>query len=180
MYLKHVFLLFFLLLISATNSFAETAFVDVTATIATAASVTSTSDLAFGTIIADPSGGEFTVDATGQSNTSNTPSTTYTVEAGTSSTATGVSSGLVEISIGASGVTVTVIYPADGAVLLSDIALIGVDMAVSDIVTNSAPNTFISGATGSHYIHVGGVLTIGKNQAAGDYSGTMEISLDYT
>ena len=178
MYLKHVFLLFFLLLISATNSFAETANVTVTATIESAASVTSTSDLAFGTIIADPDGDTIIVNAQGQSNTNNTPITTYTP--GNSSTATGVSSGLVEISIGASGVTVTVIYPADGAVLLSDIALIGVDMAVSDIVTNSAPNTFISGATGSHYIHVGGVLTIGKNQAAGDYSGTMDISLDYT
>ena len=184
MYLKHVFLLFFLLLISATNSFAETANVTVTATIATAASVTSTSDLAFGTIIADPSGDTITVNAQGQLNTNNTPITTYT--AGNSSTATGVSSGLVEISIGATGVIVTVTYPADGAVLLSDTVGTGVDMAVSDIVINSDPdlandtNTFTSGATGFHYIHVGGVLTIGANQAAGVYTGTMPIILDYT
>lgn len=132
-----------------------------------AAEITSVKDLSFGVIIADPLGERIEIDA------SSGPSEPQKVTTG-GSHITGGTSGMIRISSTNAGQQIQIDYLTPSTVLNSN----GNTMQVDGINARSTPPTVTT--TGSIVdIHVGGMLHIKPGQAAGAYSGLIEIMITY-
>ena len=183
---------------------AEDFSMDVLTTIQVAATATKVTDLTFGTIAADPAG--FTVDIqAGQAAVSFPAATTAAdntgsdasavIESGKNATITGAAAGLITVS-GINGIRASITFDAASTNLvcatnaLSTMQLTKYDDKVYTAIT--APATVASGgtasdwelgctigATGNCQIFVGGQLTVGLNQEACDYSGTVNMTVAY-
>ncbi len=130
-----------------------------------AAEVSSTTQMSFGSIIADPSGEEIEIDASAGS------SVPQKVTGGISNI-TGGASGTIRISSTTAGQAIQTDYPTN-IVLTS-----GSDtMSVNGIAARSI--TVSTTVFGYVLLHVGGLLHINPGQAAGSYSGTMPITVNY-
>lgn len=118
-------------------------------------------DLDFGTIASDATGGtaSVTADAAG------------TRACGTMTCVGTASSGSIDVTA-ASGQTVDVSFATAGAVTLN-----GPGGATMSMTPSLSTGSFTS--TGTDTVYVGGSLTVGASQAAGAYSATFDVDVDY-
>lgn len=131
-----------------------------------AAEISSTVLLSFGVIIADPSGEQIEVDASAG------PAVPQKITAGVSNVAGG-SSGMIRISSTTAGQPIQIDY------LTPDITLTGNGdtMTVDGIIARSMTSSVT--VFGYVNVYVGGLLHIKPGQAAGSYSGVMQIMVTY-
>ncbi|MCG8382760.1 MAG: DUF4402 domain-containing protein [Gammaproteobacteria bacterium] len=191
------------LLVASGAVHAEDFSMDVLSTIQVAATATKVTDLGFGSIAADPAG--FTADIkAGNGSTTypaattagdNTGSDASAVLSSTKATISGESAGLITVS-GINGIRASLTFDAATTNLvcatntLSTMTLAKYDDKEYTAIT--APATVASGATASDWelgctigstgncqIYIGGQLTVGANQEACDYSGTVNMTVAY-
>lgn len=143
----------------AAPAHAATETVGADAEIIEAVSLANVVDIDFGTIAADATGGTVSVAATAAG----------TRACGTLTCVGTASSGSVDVTA-ASGQTVDVTMPT-GTVTLSD----GTNNMTMTPSVSSASFT----STGTDTIYFGGSLTVAANQAAGAYSGSFNVDVDY-
>ncbi len=117
-------------------------------------------DIDFGTIAADATGGTAVVAASSGATTSCA-----------TLTCVGTSSPGSIVVTSESGQTVDVSFATAGAVTLTS----GTD--TMSMTPSLSTTSFTS--TGSDTVYVGGTLTVGASQAAGTYSGTFDVNVDY-
>ncbi len=130
-----------------------------------AAEIASTTQMSFGSIIADPSGEEIEIDASAGA------AVPQKVTGGISNI-TGGASGTIRISSTIAGQAIQTDYPTN--ITLTS----GSDtMSVNGIAARSI--TVSTTVFGFVQLHVGGLLHINPGQAAGSYSGTMPITVNY-
>jgi hypothetical protein len=121
-------------------------------------------NLAFGNIIASASAGSVTVDfADGRSNSGGA---TFPTTPGT------VKSAEFEVT-GFSNSAYTITLPEDDVVYLTGD---GVDMEITDFVHNA--NETLDGS-GNEVFQVGATLQVNADQAAGEYTGSFEVVVNY-
>jgi hypothetical protein len=158
--------------------YAATVNVPATATV-TAATLTLTkvTDINFGSIVSSNAVSTVTLNASAGA-------ATPAVTAGTASVSGGTS-GLVSVGTNiAANVTLSfAITGADTGTTPEAIGIAGAatTMAVTNasITTNSTPSPLAVTVAGPNLIHIGGVLTVGANQAAGTYTGTCVCTVNY-
>jgi len=117
-------------------------------------------DIDFGTIASDATGGTVTVAAAAAANR----------QCGTLTCVGTASSGSIEITAEADQ-NVTITMPT-GTVTLTSTG--GGSMSMTPTVSSAS---FTS--TGTDTVYFGGSLTVGADQAAGSYSGTFDVDVDY-
>jgi Mat/Ecp fimbriae major subunit len=147
--------------LSGTSAQAATASASATAKILTQVTVTKTADLDFGTIAIGTSGGTVTV-----GNTDN-----RTCGAGLVCSASVVSAKFTVAGTASQNVGIT----ADPSVTLNR-AGGGASMSAT-LATSASTATLSTGGAAS--FAVGGVLTVGGTQQAGDYTGTFNVTVNY-
>jgi hypothetical protein len=145
------------------SAFAASATANASATIVQAITISSTEDLSFGTIAPSAAGGNVVVDS----------ADTRTTCAGGNFCSGTVTSAAFEVS-GEANYNYSITLPATNATLSSS----GNTMTVSSF-TSSASATPALGATGTDTFKVGATLAVGGGQAAGTYTGTFDVSVDY-
>nr|NJM04112.1 DUF4402 domain-containing protein [Desulfobacula sp.] len=169
-------------LMATALGYAATVNVPATATV-TAATLTLTkvTDIDFGSIVSSTAASTITIGA-------HTGSATPVVT-GTASVSGGIS-GLVTVGTNINA-TVTISFAITSANTPTQAEAIGIAgtaptaatyMTVTDasIATNSTgPSLLVSVAPAINNIHIGGVLTVGANQAAGTYTGTCVCTVNY-
>jgi len=166
--------LFFLIgLVWGTSAFAGALSMTATAVITTSTTETVTTDLDFGSIDLDPAGDTITIDASGGS---------ATPAAGAASVVTGGTSGLITI-VSQVVMHVDVTYPAADVTLTSGANTLTLTSA--NIIANSqyddggAGADTLGGGTPLS-INVGGVIVIPAGQANGTYTGTINVTVNYS
>ncbi len=147
--------------LSGTAAQAATASASATAKILTQVTVTKTADLDFGTIAIGTSGGTVTV--------GNTDNRTCGAGLVCSATVTSAKFGIAGAALQAVGIT------SDPSVTLNRV---GGGASMSATLSTSASTATLS-ALGVSTFAVGGVLTVGGTQTAGDYSGTFNVTVNY-
>lgn len=120
-------------------------------------------DINFGTIAADAAGGTAVIAASSGATTSCA-----------TLTCVGASNPGAILVTSASGETVSVSFATAGAVTLSTGGATPSTMSMTPTLSTSS---FTS--TGSDTVYVGGTLTLAANQAAGNYSGSFDVNIDY-
>lgn len=141
---------------SAAN--AATGSATASATILSPITVTKTSDLDFGKIVAGASASTVTLTGAGS------------FTCGTSLTCTGTHNAAAFDVAGTSGETVTV--ASDTSVTLTS----GSYSMTASLAPTATSLTLVSGAAS---FNVGGVLSVAGNQAAGSYAGTFNVTVNY-
>jgi hypothetical protein len=144
---------------SAVSANAATATADARARILAPITVTKNTDLDFGTIVVGTTAGTATVSTAG----ARTCTAALVCTGGT------VSAANFSVS-GTSGAVVTVATPAS-------VSLASGANNMSASLTSSAATVTLTGGTGT--FNVGGVLSVGASQAAGNYVGTFTVTVDY-
>jgi Mat/Ecp fimbriae major subunit len=142
----------------ATTAHAATASATAKAKILRQVTVTNTTDLQFGTIVSSPTASTVTVSTAGART------------CGTSLVCSGTSTAAAFGVTGTSGQVVTVSVP-------STVTLTSGTNSMSSTLNASAATLTLAANAGS--FSVGGVLSVGANQADGDYSGTFTATVDY-
>lgn len=145
--------------INASAAHAATASGTATAKILRQITLTNTSDLQFATIISGATASTVTVSTTGG------------VTCGAGLSCTGTTTAANFNVAGTEGAVVVV--GGDSNVTLNG----SLGGTMSSTLTYSAP-TVTLGATGGSF-QVGGTLSVGANQAAGDYTGTFNVTANY-
>ena len=137
-----------------------------TATIVTPITITPVLPLAFGKIDAK-TGGTVTMSVAGARTSSGVPVLMTT----------GNTSNQATFTIGGeANATYAITLPADGVVTLTD--GVKAPMAVDTFASNPATTGTLDG-TGAQTVNVGAVLTVGNAQAAGSYSGSFNVIVEY-
>lgn len=70
-----------------------------------------------------------------------------------------------------------VTLPPDGAVQLSTAG--GANMAVNQFVATTTPTNTIPSAASPGTVRIGATLTVGANQAPGNYTGVFQLTIDW-
>lgn len=160
-----------LALCGAGSAMAATATATSTSTVITPIAITNTANLSFGNIAGGGTAGTVTVSPNGTRAV-----TGGTVTAGGSPTAAQFSvtgqSGLT-YAIDLSGTSATLSDGGSNSMAFTSIS----DTTASAITTGNATSGTLTG--GAQTIYVGGALTVGANQAAGTYSGTINVAVNY-
>jgi hypothetical protein len=153
-----------LLGITASASAQATATATATATVVPAITISKTSDLQFGLIVAGP-GGTLTV-ATDSSRTVNGP-------AGLTNASFPVSAAAFTVTGGAN-LVYSISLPTSATLSGPSAA----SMTVSSFTSNPA-STGTIGSGGTATLHVGATLTLGAAQTPGAYTGTFSVTVNY-
>ncbi len=151
------------------TSIAGVVAVGVDAIITSTITETATTDLDFGSIDLDPAGDTVTIDASGGATTA------ATITA--SSIVTGETSGLITITSGVIA-SVAVVYPAADVTLTSGGNTLTIVAAT--IATFSSETGVATDGINPFYIYLGGTIVIPSGQATGTYSGSMNITINYS
>jgi hypothetical protein len=154
----------------AGSAMAATATATSTSVVITPIQITKTADLSFGSIAGGATAGTVTVSPNGSRSF-----TGGTVTAGGTSTA-------AQFSVtGQAGLTYSISLAGTSSQLTSGGNNLGFtaisDVTASAITTGTAPSGTLTG--GNQTIFVGGVLTVGINQLAGTYTGSINVAVDY-
>ncbi len=157
----------------AASAWAGDVTMDVTATVAPSLTETVTTDMSFGSIDLNPAGDTIVIDAHSGAATP--------ASAGAVSLVTGGASGLITVAAN-TDFTINVVYQADGVVALTE-------PVSGDVVHLNSIDMYSEGGTAyggvSHtggtdsLISVGGSVQFPSGSAAGIYSGSMTITLNY-
>ena len=133
-----------------------------------AQSISNSSSLTFGSFAADV-GGTVSV----------TPAGSRSASGGVVLIPSGPGSSSQSTVSGTNGSTYSITLPANGIVSLSDTS--SHTMAVNSFVSNPSATTPSSGLLlgGGQLLTIGATLTVGKNQPAGNYSGTFSVVVSY-
>lgn len=131
-----------------------------------AAEISSTTQLSFGVIIADPSGEQVEIDA------SSGPAVPQKITAGVSHISGG-SSGTIRILSTTAGQPIQIDYLTPDITLTAN----GDTMALDGIISRSIATSVT--VVGYVNIYVGGLLHIKPGQSAGAYSGSIQIMVTY-
>ena len=135
-----------------------------TATVFTPISITNTSDLAFGTFTPG-AGGTVVISTSGAAS-----ATGGVVLDGTSST------DFAGFNVGGNASdTYAITLPTSTTITDSST---GATMSVASFTSSPSGTSTLSG-TGTGALQVGATLTVGANQAAGNYSGTFNVTVEY-
>jgi spore coat protein U-like protein len=154
----------------AGSAMAATATATSTSVVVQAIAISNTGNLSFGSIAPSASAGSVTV----------SPNGTRTFGGGT--TAAGGSPTAAQFSVtGEAGLLYSISTAASSATLTSGgnnmpFTVIS-DTTASAILTGTASSGTLTG--GGQTIYVGGSLTVGANQVAGTYTGTINVAVDY-
>ena len=155
-----------LLAVLGTPAYAASASGDARATVIVPITITKNVELYFGRFTDNGSGGTVTIATDG------TRSKTGTVILSTvSGTPT---AGTFDVT-GDPNATYTITLPADSTVSLTGV---GTAMPVNTFVSNPATTGTLS-AGGTQTINVGATLTVNGSQAAGSYTGTYPVTVEY-
>lgn len=150
----------------ASESQAATASANATATVVTPISITKQADLQFGKFIAGGSGGTVVI----------TPAGSRSATAGVTLYAPGSVQTAAAFNVTGDGSsTYAITLPADGTITLSDGA--SNTMAVSSFTSNPSGTGTLT--AGNQTLDVGATLVVAANQAAGSYTGSFNVSVDY-
>jgi hypothetical protein len=153
--------------VNAQNS--DDAQANATATIVAPISITKDIDLQFGKIVRSTSDGTVVIDA------SATPTPEYTnVSAFTGAGVLSVTAAKFTVN-GETGYTYTITLPDDNTVTISGPG--EEDMTVTGFTSNPDGTGVLAG--GTQTLYVGATLNVGENQAAGDYTGTFNVTVAY-
>jgi hypothetical protein len=136
---------------------------------AAALTAVETTPVDFGTIIISTVASEVTINASAGAATPSVTSGSASVSGGTSGVIT-VTSNL--------DANLTVTYPAN-ATINDGTGPPANTMTMSQISTNSTASPFAATVAGPNLIHVGGVLSVANGQAAGNYTGTFTVTVNY-
>ena len=157
----------------AAPSWAGDVTMDVTATVAPSLTETVTTDMSFGSIDLNPAGDTIVIDAHSGAATP--------ASSGAVSLVTGGTSGLITVAAN-TDFTINVVYQANGVVALTEpvsgdiVYLNSIDQySEGGTINGGVPHT---GGTDS-LISVGGSVQFPSGAAAGTYSGSMTITLNY-
>ncbi|HUP91634.1 MAG TPA: DUF4402 domain-containing protein [Solimonas sp.] len=146
------------------NAFAASASADATATVVTPIAITSTADLVFGKFSAGTGGSVVMSNAGARSKT------------GSVVLLTGTAGGAAGFNVtGDANATYSISLPADDSVTVSDGA--SHSMAVDSFISNPGSSGTLTG--GAQAVAVGATLTVGSGQAAGAYTGTFAVGVEY-
>jgi hypothetical protein len=157
----------------ASNSFAAAASTASTATVIVPIAITKSADLVFGSF-AKGAGGSVTVSTSGARTTSGPILSTV---GGTPSAA--------QFDVTGEGVSTYTITWGGDVELLTGTGLTGETMAltrISDLAAGNATSGEVATGTltaGAQSIYLGGVLTVGAAQVAGDYTGSVTATVEY-
>jgi len=154
----------------AGSAMAATATATSTSVVITPIGISKTADLAFGNIGAGATAGTVTVSPNGSRGV-----TGGTIAAGGTSTAaqfnvTGQAGLTYSISLSGTSPTLT-----SGANTMAFTAIS--DTTASAITTGAVTTGTLAG--GAQTIYIGGALTVGANQVAGTYTGSINVAVDY-
>ncbi|MBV8503757.1 MAG: DUF4402 domain-containing protein [Paucibacter sp.] len=171
--LRHYAVLSALLLAAASAQAASTT-ATATATVLTPMTITKNTDLSFGNIVGG--NGTVTIDTSGARSLAG--NTAPAVSGGTALSAAKFTVG----GTASQGYAITVTPPANLSSGGNNMAFTAfweaLDTATPTPVSSGTPATFTpAGATS--YILLGGTITVGANQAAGTYTGTITVNVDY-
>lgn len=146
--------------LASTSANAATANADATATILEQVTVTKSSDLDFGTIVVGATGG--TVDI----------STAGARTCGAALVCSGAVTAAAFDITGTSGEVVDVTVDAS-------VTLNSGGNSMTAALTSSDASITLDGTAANDAFTVGGLLTVGASQAAGDYTGNFDVTVDY-
>jgi hypothetical protein len=136
-------------------------------------SLSTVTNMNFGTIIATGVPSQVRIDASAGAATPSVVGGTATVSGGTS--------GLVSVTTNINA-NVTLSYNITGSLLTADVIENATDtMAITDaqVTTYSTPTNLAVTIAGPNSIHVGGQIAVGANQAAGTYTGNCVVTVTY-
>ena len=136
-------------------------------------SLSTVTNMNFGTIIATGVPSQVRIDASAGAATPSVVGGTATVSGGTS--------GLVSVTTNINA-NVTLSYNITGSLLTADVIENATDtMAITDaqVTTYSTPTNLAVTIAGPNSIHVGGQIAVGANQAAGTYTGACTVTVTY-
>ena len=148
---------------------AGTVAVGVSAVITSTITETATTDLDFGSIDLDPAGDTIQLDASGGATT--------TASITNSSIVTGETSGLITITSGVVA-TVAVVYPAADVTLTNGANTLTI--AFATIAASSSVTGVATDGINPFYIYLGGTIIIPGTQPTGTYTGSMNITINYS
>lgn len=135
-----------------------------TATVVTTLTIATATNLVYGNLAPGASGGTLVMSPAGVRSTTGTV-ITY------SSTFNAASFNVA----GTADATYAITLPSNGTVTLSDGG--ANTMAVNDFTSNPSGTGTLTG--GAETLYVGATLTVGSGQAAGSYSTTFDVTVDY-
>ena len=135
------------------------------------ASVTATTPMSFGTILADPGGDVFEIDAS-----SNVNATPVKISGGWSFVMGG-GAGVITIAVQPSDITagLTIQLRPPGSLMLQS----GSDQILLDDIAANSMVLLTPPISGVYNFGIGGTLHLGLNQAPGSYSGTISVTVDF-
>jgi len=145
----------------AQNAATDSGTATVNAEIVSPISITDGTDLNFGRIIGNTSGGTVTVATDNERTASNddllAPST----------------------DVQAASFTVKAAYGYNYKITIPSIELTGAGDVMPVEFTSSLGNTNVQGSGADQILNVGGKITVNSSQAEGDYTGTVEVTVAY-